>query len=107
MLSPRYSHQSLSTNLTKYLVNVTSAMIHTQQNPFVVNQAPYFLSKAGAALFIQAIANQVPRDQLQVVTFHPGTIHGSAYDDVGIKRDALAFDECEYCFQFPESIRVC
>ncbi|PVH94918.1 NAD(P)-binding protein [Periconia macrospinosa] len=79
----------------KFLVNLTSGVVHHQNNPTVINLAPYFLSKASAGIFIQAISNQVPREQLQVITVHPGTIHNDAFEGLGITKETLPFDEVD------------
>ncbi|CAI6339128.1 unnamed protein product [Periconia digitata] len=77
----------------KYLVNMTSAVIHSQTHPMVVNLAPYYISKSAAAVYIQAIANQTSREQLQVVTLHPGTVFGDGFERIGITEDMLPFDD--------------
>ncbi|KAF2438297.1 NAD(P)-binding protein [Karstenula rhodostoma CBS 690.94] len=79
----------------KFLVNVTTASIHMQNHPLIKNLAPYVLSKSTGTLFVQLLARQVPQDQLQVVTMHPGTIFGDGYIALGITEDMLPFDRTD------------
>jgi hypothetical protein len=79
----------------KFLVNVTSAVIHEQKHPMVIARAAYALSKANGTLFVQLLADQIPIDELQVITFHPGILFGDGWKASGITKDMLPFDECE------------
>jgi hypothetical protein len=74
---------------------VTSAVIHGQKHPMVIPRAAYVLSKASGSLFVQLLADQIPVDELQVVTFHPGMLFGAGWEASGITRDMLPFDDCE------------
>jgi NAD(P)-dependent dehydrogenase (short-subunit alcohol dehydrogenase family) len=70
-------------------------VIHSQYHPLVTNVSPYVLSKSAGTLFVQLLANQVPQAELQVVTMHPGTIYGDAFEGVGITEDMIPFDKGE------------
>ncbi|KAF2676627.1 putative short-chain dehydrogenase [Lentithecium fluviatile CBS 122367] len=89
------SFMKQNTRKQKFLVNVTSAAIHTQHHPMVMSLAPYVLSKSAGTLFVQLLANQIPQGELQVVTMHPGTIFAEGYKDVGITEDMLPFDQAD------------
>lgn len=60
-----------------------------------MNLAPYVLSKSAGSLFVQLLAREVPKEQLQVVTMHPGTVFADGYKDLGITEDMLPFDQGE------------
>ncbi|KAF2801216.1 NAD(P)-binding protein [Melanomma pulvis-pyrius CBS 109.77] len=99
LLTERFMKQNLGKQKLiveqKFLVNVTSAAIHGQHHPMIVNLAPYVLSKAAGTLFVQLLANQTPREELQVVTMHPGTIFADGYKNLGITEDMLPFDQVD------------
>jgi NAD(P)-dependent dehydrogenase (short-subunit alcohol dehydrogenase family) len=61
----------------------------------VIPRAAYSLSKAGGTLFVQLLANQIPIEELQIITFHPGQIYGDGWAASGITKDMLPFDEGE------------
>jgi len=77
----------------QFLVNVTSAAIHTQHHPMVKNMAPYILSKSAGTLFVQLLANQTLHTELQVVTMHPGFVYGEDQRKFGITEGMLPFDQ--------------
>jgi hypothetical protein len=79
----------------KFLVNVTSAVIHGQKHPMVIARAAYALSKASGTLFVQLLADHIPIDELQAITFHPGMLFGDGWEASGITKDMLPCDECE------------
>ena len=92
----RYQQSSIQTigfdTQTQFLVNVTSAVIHAHKHPLVVPRAAYGLSKSSATLFVQLLANQVPVEKLQIVSFHPGTVWNSSWEEMGIPESAMTFD---------------
>lgn len=55
--------------------------------------SPYVLSKSAGAHFVQLLANQTPREQLQVVHVHPGTVFAAGFAKLGITEDMLPFDQ--------------
>jgi nucleoside-diphosphate-sugar epimerase len=59
----------------------------------VIPRAAYTLSKAAGALFVQLLSDQILPDELQVITFHPGTVFGAGWEEMGATKDLLPFDE--------------
>jgi short-subunit dehydrogenase len=59
----------------------------------VIPRAAYSLSKTGGTLFVQLLANQVPVEELQIVSFNPGAVYGEGWAADGISKDMLPFDE--------------
>jgi hypothetical protein len=72
---------------------VTSAVVHGHHHPMVIPRAAYVLSKTGSTLLVQLLADQIPVNELQVISFHPGMIFGAGFEDVGITKDMMPFDE--------------
>ncbi|KAK7185534.1 hypothetical protein DPSP01_010787 [Paraphaeosphaeria sporulosa] len=93
LIAERFLKQNLSKK--KFLVNVTTAAIHQQHHPLITTLAPYVLSKSAGTLFVQLLARQVPQDQLQVVTMHPGTVFADGFKDLGITEDMVPFDQAD------------
>jgi hypothetical protein len=45
----------------------------------VIQRAAYSLSKTSGTLLVQLLADQYPVDELQIVTYHPGTVYGAGW----------------------------
>lgn len=58
----------------------------------VIPRASYVLSKSSSVLLVQLLATQTPIEELQVVTFHPGTVFGAGWEAGGITEDMAPFD---------------
>ena len=71
-------------------MNVTSAVIHSHLHPMVSVRASYDLTKSAGALFVQLLANQIPKEELQIVTFHPGSVWSPSWP---VPQDAGEFDD--------------
>ncbi|KAH6653790.1 putative short-chain dehydrogenase [Truncatella angustata] len=79
----------------RFLVNVTSQVIHQFYHPIIHARPAYSLTKASGTLAYQLLANSVAPDRLQIVSFHPGLIFGAGLEAVGLTKDMLPFDEVE------------
>ena len=42
------------------------------------------------------IAKDVSPDELQIVSFHPGSVYGKPWKDAGIPQDRLPFDDSKW-----------
>jgi NAD(P)-dependent dehydrogenase (short-subunit alcohol dehydrogenase family) len=73
----------------RFLINVSSGIIHMHPHPAAFGRASYGLSKSAGTLYVQLLANQYPVEKLQIVSFHPGAVWNDAY---GIPQDALPLD---------------
>lgn len=71
----------------KFIVNVTSGVIHTTWNPIVHERPAYVLSKLSATALFQLIALSTPVEKLQIVSFHPGLIWGDGFKAMGLTPD--------------------
>jgi NAD(P)-dependent dehydrogenase (short-subunit alcohol dehydrogenase family) len=58
---------------------VTTANIHATSNPVVQNFPSYTLTKLAGTVFFQFIAQEIPQEKIQVVSYHPGVIHNEAW----------------------------
>ncbi|KAK1241163.1 hypothetical protein MKX08_001137 [Trichoderma sp. CBMAI-0020] len=69
-------------NKKKYLVNVSSAVIHKFDEP--VRLLPsYSFTKNSAAFFLQQVALHVTAEEMQIVSFNPGQILTDAAKNAG------------------------
>ncbi|TVY74011.1 putative galactose dehydrogenase GalD [Fusarium oxysporum f. sp. cubense] len=83
----------------KFLVNLTSANMHTCHSDYAQATAirpAYALTKASGSLFAQLVAKDVSPDKMQVISFHPGMIHTPGWEAFGVTKDMLPFDEREF-----------
>ncbi|KAL8367201.1 hypothetical protein RB599_010279 [Gaeumannomyces hyphopodioides] len=91
-------------NAPKSLVNVSTAAIHMfdkSVSTFSVSVPSYGLSKNAGTLALQLVAADVEPAQLQVVSFHPGTVHTEVFQrDIGVGPRDLPFDDAELSGSF-------
>lgn len=73
------------------LVNLSSLAIHNIQ--LTGNQPSYGASKSAATMLLQRIAKDVPPEDLQIVSFHPGGVFTELAEQVGMSRDDPRWDE--------------
>lgn len=67
------------------LVNLSSLAIHDTQ--LTGNQPSYGASKNAGTMLMQRIAKDVPPEDLQIVSYHPGGIFTELAEQVGLTRD--------------------
>ncbi|KAK1249578.1 hypothetical protein MKX08_009581 [Trichoderma sp. CBMAI-0020] len=89
---------SQSNGKKKYLINVSSQVIHMTAHAGVAQRPAYTLSKMAATLLFQVIAQNTPVTELQVISFHPGLIFNDAWKSMGLTSDL--FDSDEVCGGF-------
>lgn len=73
------------------LVNLSSLAIHNIQ--LTGNQPSYGASKSAGTMLLQRIAKDVPPEDLQIVSFHPGGVFTELAEQVGMSRDDPRWDE--------------
>lgn len=73
------------------LVNLSSLAIHDTQ--LTGNQPSYGASKNAGTMLLQRIAKDVPPEDLQIVSYHPGGIFTELAEQVGLFRDDPRWDE--------------
>ncbi|KAL5601533.1 hypothetical protein FOBRF1_009066 [Fusarium oxysporum] len=75
----------------KAIIYVSTAAIHC---PAIAAAVPdYSLSKTSGHLLIQSIAENVDREKLQIVTFHPGQILSDTARAAGLDESSAPFDD--------------
>lgn len=47
-------------------------------------------------MYVQLLANQIPVDEVQIVTYHPGAVHSDGWAAGGITEDMLPFDNGKF-----------
>ncbi|KAK9343593.1 hypothetical protein V1522DRAFT_218672 [Lipomyces starkeyi] len=82
----------------KFLVNVSSQAIHMTAHSGVALRPAYTLSKMAGTLLFQLIAQNVPPEKMQVLSFHPGLIYNDLWKSMGLPPEH--FDNDELCGAF-------
>ncbi|KAI8672993.1 hypothetical protein NCS56_00763800 [Fusarium sp. Ph1] len=75
----------------KYIVYVSTAAIHSR--PMAAALPGYSLSKMSGHLLLQKIAEEVDRESLQIVSFHPGQILSETARSAGLDESSYSFDD--------------
>ncbi|KAK0719058.1 hypothetical protein B0T21DRAFT_351819 [Apiosordaria backusii] len=72
----------------KYLVSVSSSMVHNldNENSFL---AAYGATKNAGQVLIQQIARDVDPEKLQIISFHPGAIYSEGAQTGGVTKDMI------------------
>lgn len=73
------------------LVNLSSLAIHDTQ--LTGNQPSYGASKNAGTMLLQRIAMDVPPEDLQIVSYHPGGVFTELAEQVGLTRDDPRWDD--------------
>ncbi|KAM0235899.1 hypothetical protein ACHAP5_009545 [Fusarium lateritium] len=82
--------QQRSEGKRKYIVYVSTAAIHS---PAIAAALPgYSLSKISGHFLLQSIAEDVDREKLQIVSFHPGQILSETARSAGLTESSAPFD---------------
>lgn len=55
----------------------------------------YSLTKNAGTLTMQLIAGHSDPSKMQVISFHPGVIHSAGWENAGVPKDLLPFDDSE------------
>ena len=59
-------------------------MIHAFGQPAVAQRPAYTLSKAAAATYFQLLAQETPKEKIQIVTMHPGLVYNDYWKSFGL-----------------------
>ncbi|KAK0658081.1 hypothetical protein B0T16DRAFT_315651 [Cercophora newfieldiana] len=92
----RFYKQAGSENRPKSLVNISTQSIHESKReyvPMAADRPEYGLTKASGTLAIQYVAQEVPADKMQVVSFHPGMVFTEPWVVLGATPDLFTFDD--------------
>jgi NAD(P)-dependent dehydrogenase (short-subunit alcohol dehydrogenase family) len=73
------------------IVHLSSAAIH--ENKLTGGQPSYGASKSAGTMLLQRIAKDVPPEELQIVSYHPGGVFTELGEQAGFKRDDPRWDE--------------
>ncbi|KAK4233516.1 hypothetical protein C8A03DRAFT_47961 [Achaetomium macrosporum] len=95
----RFYKQETSSKTQKYLVNVSTSAIHlfeTDAKPMPT----YALTKNSGTLLIQQIANDTDPGDMQIVSFHPGSVLSEAARSVGFVESSFDWDDVNLSGQF-------
>jgi len=90
-LAEKFVKQPGAGEKQKFILNVTTGNIHGTHHPLVAGVPSYTLSKFSGTLFFQYLAQEMPHDKVQVVTFHPGLIFNETWQSMGM--DKQHFDD--------------
>ncbi|KAH7136795.1 hypothetical protein B0J13DRAFT_677615 [Dactylonectria estremocensis] len=88
--SQRFNAQEASVERQKFIVYVSTAAIHDQT--IAATLPTYALSKTAGHFLLQKIAEEVDREKLQVVSFHPGMILSETARSAGLDENSAPFD---------------
>lgn len=55
----------------------------------MLNRPAYLLTKAASTLYFQLMAQDQPREELQIVTLHPGAVFNDIWASAGLKEEHL------------------
>ena len=83
-------------NAAQYLVNVSTGATHMCGHSQVDTRPAYTLTKSCGTLTAQILAEQIPAEEMQILSFHPGMVYGRPFIEQGIPEDALPFDDREF-----------
>ncbi|KAM0470488.1 hypothetical protein ACHAP7_009552 [Fusarium lateritium] len=82
--------QQRSEGKRKYIVYVSTAAIHSLA--IAAALPSYSLSKTAGHFLLQSIAEEVDREKLQIVSFHPGQILSETARSAGLTESSAPFD---------------
>ncbi|ETN45696.1 uncharacterized protein HMPREF1541_09529 [Cyphellophora europaea CBS 101466] len=77
----------------KFIVNLTSAVIHSHRHPAVAIRPAYILSKTTATLFFQLLAQAVSPEHTQIVTMEPGLVYNEYWESLGLPTEYFSNPE--------------
>lgn len=87
-------HSDRSTNTdAQYLINISTQAVHMWQLPDSQNLMTYGVTKNSGTLLHQIIADETPAEKMQIVSVHPGTIFTEVWENYGVDRTYLPFDD--------------
>ncbi|CAM1511926.1 Fc.00g094390.m01.CDS01 [Cosmosporella sp. VM-42] len=61
--------------------------------PVIIDRPAYGLTKLSGTLAVQLLSDTIPPEKMQIITFHPGMIHGDGWLAFGVTKDMFPFDE--------------
>jgi NAD(P)-dependent dehydrogenase (short-subunit alcohol dehydrogenase family) len=87
--------QSNPAKSKKYLINVSSAVIHFRGHPLFDLRPTYSLTKTSETLAIQMLADTISVDEMQILSIHPGMLYTEPLAAQGVPEDAFPWDDGE------------
>ncbi|KAK3339833.1 hypothetical protein B0T25DRAFT_626588 [Lasiosphaeria hispida] len=83
----------------KYLVNISSSAIHSFDRDATMIPA-YGLTKNSGTLLLQQIAKDVDRNDMQIVSYHPGGVYTELAESTGVPKELYDWDDENLAGQF-------
>lgn len=80
------------TGKKKFVINVSSNVTHIFMDPLTKDHAAYSFNKTCGTLLFQMVAKDVPVEEMQIVSFHPGLIWQEQWVKMGFT-DPAPFDD--------------
>lgn len=65
-------------------------------HPLVDTRPAYSLTESSGTMTIQILAIRAPVEGMQILTFHPVIVYGTAWEAQGILEVAFDFDDVEF-----------
>ncbi|KAF2845253.1 NAD(P)-binding protein [Plenodomus tracheiphilus IPT5] len=82
----------------KFIVSISSAVVHNSVHPETRARPAYVLSKSSGTLLFQLLAQDHTPEELQIINLHPGLVFNSIMKDLGA--DPELFDSVELVGSF-------
>ncbi|KAG4270407.1 hypothetical protein FPRO04_11566 [Fusarium proliferatum] len=82
----------------KFLINTSSAAVHTVSSIGDTQRPAYVLSKMAGTLLCQVLAEDIAATEMQIISFHPGMIYNDEWKAMNIPQEFL--DSGEVCGGF-------
>jgi NAD(P)-dependent dehydrogenase (short-subunit alcohol dehydrogenase family) len=98
LLRPWGHWKRLTMVSTQFILNISTASIHAITHPVVVARPAYTLSKLSGTLLFQLLAQDIPREKTQIVSFHPGLLHNAYWQSVGAGPELFDGGKCIFFF---------
>jgi len=78
------------------ILNISTQAIHQyhpEHMPIIADRPDYGMTKMAGTLAMQYIAQDSNPDEVQVISYHPGSTYTESWQRFGISEDFLPFDD--------------
>ncbi|KAF2126489.1 NAD(P)-binding protein [Dothidotthia symphoricarpi CBS 119687] len=82
----------------KFILNISTASIHSTTEPEVKIRPAYTLSKLSGTLLFQLLAQDHPHEEMQIISFHPGLIYNDYWKSLDLKPEDFDSEELTGAF---------
>ncbi|KAK1752793.1 NAD(P)-binding protein [Echria macrotheca] len=91
-------HQQPKGDKPRAIINISTQAIHQchkEHVPIVAERPEYSMTKLAGTMVMQYVALDADPDEVQILSYHPGSTYSEAWSSIGVPEEFMPFDDIQ------------